>query len=274
MPWTDLRTPFRPFLGLLCLASTPPTKEQSNDQAHIEVVRCAGRHRGALRHERVGLRAKRHVAAVRQRRGIVATPVLRHRVDQREHQQEIGTLLRTRRGALPPAPGQVDLGNSYTVTLEWDTTEGGRHAYDYLSSFDATESFGNDPCSGVSGCIPVPTSIVPIPTDFNVTTRGVTQAPGVFTMFGSSITAVSAYTLAGSYTGRSTTHITVTFTANQANPVLAWGGHLAATVDWGLADGGGASFIPGSSFHMGIFALSGKNVGNQNRSISGVLRVF
>ena len=93
-------------------------------------------------------------------------------------------------------------------------------------------------------------------------------------MFGGSITAVSGYTLVGSYTGRSTTHITVTFTAQQANPVLAWGGHLAATVDWGLADGGGAAGIPGSSFHMGIFDLSGKNVGNQNRSISGILTVF
>ena len=156
-----------------------------------------------------------------------------------------------------------------TVTLEWDTTDGGRHAYDYLTSFDRTELLvmGNNPCSGVAGCNLGTFTTFPIPVDPQVGSGGVTQVPGVFVLFGGTITGVSGYTFIGDYSGRSSTLITVTFTANQAASVLAWGGHLAAQVDWG--PGQAASNVNGS-FQTRLYQTSGRSQGNQARSISGV----
>jgi hypothetical protein len=103
--------------------------------------------------------------------------------------------------------------------------------------------------------------------DPNVSGQGVTQIPGqVFTMWGGTITGVSAYTLSGTYAGNSSTAITITFTPSQANPVLAWGGHIAEQADWALL-GGSANNIPGSPYHTRLIDLNGAG-GNQDRSLS------
>jgi hypothetical protein len=166
--------------------------------------------------------------------------------------------------------GYIPGSTGHTVTLEWDTTDGGRHAYDYLATFDRTETLamGNNPCSGVAGCSLGTFTTFPIPLDPQVAGAGVTQVPGVFALFGGTITSVSAYTLIGSYSGRSTTLITLVFTANQTNSVLAWSGHLASRIDWGLADGTAADV--NGSFQTRLFQSSGRSQGNQARSISGV----
>jgi hypothetical protein len=161
----------------------------------------------------------------------------------------------------------LTIGSTNTVTIEWDTTKAGKHAIDYLTSYNRTESVGNDPCSGVAGCGAATT--FPIPLDPNVAAAGVTQIGGqVFTMFGGTITSVSAYTLTGTYAGDSSTRITITFTANTTNPVLAWGGHIADRQDW-AAQGGSASDISGSPYHSRILDLNGSG-GNQDRSLSNV----
>jgi hypothetical protein len=160
-----------------------------------------------------------------------------------------------------------------TVTIEWDTTQGGKHAIDYLMSYNFTEpSPGNNPCSGVTGntsCTNNTPTTFPIPLDPNVSGQGVTQIPGqVFTMWGGTITSVTAYALSGSYAGNSSTRIQITFTPTVANPVLAWAGHIADRNDWaGL--GGSASDIPGSPYHMRLIELNGSG-GNQDRSLSNV----
>lgn len=100
---------------------------------------------------------------------------------------------------------------SHAVTIEWDTTQQGKHAIDYLTSFNRTETTA-DPCSGVAGCgATVSTSA--ITADPNVTGAGVTPASGVFTLYGGTITNVSAYTLSGTYAGSSSTRITISFKA-------------------------------------------------------------
>src|SRR3989454_104538 len=42
-------------------------------------------------------------------------------------------------------------GTSYSVTIGYDTIVGGKNAYDYLTTYNRTESSA-DPCTGVSGC--------------------------------------------------------------------------------------------------------------------------
>lgn len=163
-----------------------------------------------------------------------------------------------------------------TVTLGYDTTKGGKHALDYLTSFDRTETLamGNNPCSGVSGCSLGTFTTFPIPTDPKVTAGfdqipangdDITQIPGVFTLFGGTITGVSAYTTSGSYAGDSHTSITITFTAGSANMVLSWGGHIGTRADWGALNS--AVFISGSPYHMSQDGCS-FGCGSQDRALS------
>ncbi len=139
------------------------------------------------------------------------------------------------------------IGNTYTITIEYDTTQGGKHALDYLTSFDRTEPTpGNNPCTQKQGgsivtiCNPLSFVTIPIPVDPNVAagqdgipgnSDDITQIAGVFTLFNGNTMSIvnpgSPYTLSGSYAANSSTSITVQFNATAATAVLAWGGHIA-----------------------------------------------
>jgi len=154
------------------------------------------------------------------------------------------------------------------ITFQWDTTEAGVHAYDYLKAVDATETLGMglNPCSGVAGCALGSFTTIAIPADPNVTAAGVTPDPGFFTMFGATPTSVSYGSAVGTRNGRSSATISVTFTAFTSNPVLAWSGHLASPLDWGA--GLGASNVSGT-LQMRLYSFNGKNK-SQTQSLSGV----
>jgi uncharacterized repeat protein (TIGR01451 family) len=154
--------------------------------------------------------------------------------------------------------------NSHTVTIEWDTTKGGTHALDYITTFNRTVA-NADPCLGISGC--TSSTTFPIPADPQVTGAGVTPADGNFTLYGGTITAVSAYSYANGtgFSGDKSARLTITFTASKVNPVLAWGGHIATRLDWGA--GGSAVAISGSPYHTRLVSLDGSG-GNQDRSLS------
>jgi len=168
-------------------------------------------------------------------------------------------------------------GSSYTVTIEYDTTKSGKHALDYLTSFDRTETLamGNNPCSGVTGCTLGTFTTATIPVDPKVTAGqdqvpangdDIAQLPGVFTLFSGTINGVSAYSYSGSYAGDSSTRISITFTANASSVVLAWGGHIGTRLNWGINNS--AVAISGSPYHMRNFDFSAGNIGQQDRSLS------
>lgn len=154
---------------------------------------------------------------------------------------------------------------THTVTIEWDTTKSGKHAYDYLRTYNAAPQTGASPCSG-AGC--TTSSTVAIPTDANVATGmtpPATQAPGVFTMWRGALASTGGYATSGLYSGDSSTRISITFTTStDDNPVLAWSGHIASELDWGI--GTSASGISGSPYHMRLLDLDGAG-GNQDRSL-------
>ena len=163
-------------------------------------------------------------------------------------------------------------GATYTTTIQYDTTQDGKHATDYLMTFNATEVTA-DPCtgSGVPSCA-APTTF-PIPLDPNVSGAGVTQVPGQnFTMYNGSISIVSAYTLTGTYAGTSKTSITLTFSPTaDGTAVIAWGGHISTRIDWGV--GNSAIAIDGAPYHMRLIGFTCSNVancsvGNQDRSLA------
>ena len=153
--------------------------------------------------------------------------------------------------------GGLTVGSSdNTVQVRYSSLDAGVHSVDYLTSFDRTDTLaeGNNPCAGVDGCSLGTFTTFPIPIDQRVTEF---QQPGVLTMFGSTITSVSAYTVEESGGGE-TTSFTVTFTANQSTVVLAWGAHIAAPVDHGqgqtTADTDGSRFVNGASLRGGRVA--------------------
>src|SRR5436309_13746449 len=146
--------------------------------------------------------------------------------------------------------GSLAPNTSHYVTIQWDTTKGGKHAIDYPTSYNRTEKNGNDPCSDVPGCGSPTTFALPpdVNTGLNLPPAKASPSDGrwdqVFTLFNGTITSVQfvdpsisgatvPYNLTGTYSGDSSTSITVTFTAASATPVLAWGGHIANRKDWG-----------------------------------------
>lgn len=172
----------------------------------------------------------------------------------------------------------VSIGDPHTITIEWDTTKNGKHAVDYIGTYKETETDA-DPCSGVTGCGGT-FDTAPIPLDAKVLagqdeTAGngddIVQIPGELTLFGGNITAVSGYTISGSYAGDSSTSIVIEFTSTVDNPVLAWSGHIATRDDWGLTNS--AISITGSPYHMRLLDIDGKG-GNQDRSLSAEAIIF
>lgn len=159
---------------------------------------------------------------------------------------------------------------SHTVVIEWDTTQGGKHAIDYLTSWNRTVTTAK-PCLGVSGCSGSPSTFA-IPADPQVTGAGVTPVAGSFALWGGTITGVSAYSGGAAFpTGNNTRQIAITFTAAVANPVLAWGGHISTREDWGMD--GSAVAISGSPYHTRLISLDGAG-GNQDRALQAAAVVF
>ncbi len=178
--------------------------------------------------------------------------------------------------------------STYAVNIAWETTKGGKRALDYLTSYDYSETTA-DPCAGLT-CA-APTSQLPIPIDpdvgaIQVGGQNFTIFGGTFPVAGSSIPNTGTlcatdpciissnptpYQLSGVYTGDSKRSLTVYFTASSTSAVLAWGGHIASALDWGV--GNSASTISGSPYHMILSDFDCSNdtrcsTGEQDRSLS------
>src|SRR5919201_2009705 len=149
---------------------------------------------------------------------------------------------------------------SHTLVIQYDTLQGSNHAYDYLGSYNRTETSA-DPTSGVSGlnagnCVAVPVDLLNV-----FANPGSSQTPGCIQIWNGTITGLS-YGVADPTDKRS---VIVSFTASDPTVLLAWGGHVASQIDWGL--GNSASAISGSPYHMRLLTLDGPHLGNQDRSI-------
>ena len=153
-------------------------------------------------------------------------------------------------------------GDTYSVTIGWDTTKGGKHALDYLGTFDYSylplnpaEDYGlADWVFDDTYAIPVNTFMTSDP-QWN---PGSVQTPGVFTIWDGNLTAVSAYTNPVSYAGDTMTSITLTFIAGDTDVVIAWGGHIASRVDWGFGNSAAAiSGVTAAKVALGSNGVTG-----------------
>lgn len=181
-------------------------------------------------------------------------------------------------------------GETYAVTIEWDSTKNGKHAQDYLTTFNRTETTADLCVGGVCSGSP---QMLTIPADPNVTGAGVTPLAGQkFHLYGGTFVTSgavvantgnlcatasctissnpSAYSLQGSYADTSQTRLTLYVTAAESQIVLGWGGHISTRLNWGLD--GSAVAISGSPYHMRIhdFRCSDEancGVGSMDRSL-------
>ncbi|HEY8173458.1 MAG TPA: hypothetical protein VIH21_10275, partial [Dehalococcoidia bacterium] len=137
----------------------------------------------------------------------------------------------------------------HQIHINYDFTAGGNKAYDFLATYNASETV--DLCAvgggGVSSMCPVlpAPSTVTFPSDAFVANTlavsGAETASGVardLTIFGGSITNISGPLHDGSVSGNSSGDFVVTFTSVGSAVLLTWGGHLAQSSYWDVAAGG------------------------------------
>ncbi len=164
---------------------------------------------------------------------------------------------------------------THNIWIQFDNTKSSKHAYDYLTSWNTTES--GDPTSG-TGVSSASPSTLPITTPSNVFCgSGFIGGPGVvagsFTLYGGgTLTAMAYLTVAGTTgipsncTGDQSVTVQVTFTTTAGGDlVLAWGGHIATQQNWGV--GTSAINISGSPYHQRIIQIDTTSIGNQDRSL-------
>ena len=184
-----------------------------------------------------------------------------------------------------------------TITLRYEARKGTIHAYDSLTTWNLTVTGalrcdGLGSSSGTSDCVLGPASTIAIPTDPTVispftSASGATSAheiPGVFTMYGGTLTSVDPITHDCTTLGNCGTsgddyaHITIHFTVPASAPgdtsprkvQLLFGGHLAASLGargWGT--GLGSANINGGPYHIKWDLADGASIGNRDNQIQG-----
>ncbi len=168
------------------------------------------------------------------------------------------------------APSLVE-NQTYTIQLDWayagGTTDPQKLFFDYLTSYDATESasapFG--PGSDLAGFQTGLVSTVSIPNDPGDTGGSppnpptVVHAAGLFTLYNINPATVTfgSYTADPVNSNQEDRRLNITFTvANDGDDIVnetmnvgvAWGGHLATQADYGFQNG--AASFPGASPQM------------------------
>ncbi|MGH7735772.1 MAG: hypothetical protein ACREOE_19275, partial [Gemmatimonadales bacterium] len=100
-------------------------------------------------------------------------------------------------------------GSSHSATIQYQTTKGGHHAYDYLTTLNNTVP-APDPCAGLPNGVTCPSGTPDtsgnFPADPNVTPTSVPNPYGHMTCYGCTVTGFGSYSIAsGSYAADSLT---------------------------------------------------------------------
>lgn len=189
----------------------------------------------------------------------------------------------------------LPVGASITLTLGFDIKHSGKHAIDYLTSYNRLQPHfyashstpeNVDPLAGLSGTfsapmmfpLPPPSSIgSPMAGQPSASFSTLSDAEKQMTIFNGTISSITYLNQGDLNATQSEATINVTFTPSSATAVLAWGGHIGSRADWGFANGVpmSAGGVSGSPYHMRLKDWVNntappelKNLGNQDRSLS------
>ena len=167
---------------------------------------------------------------------------------------------------------------THNVVLEWDIRNSSEMAIDYVTHFQRIAETVN-PLSGLSGNFGPPVTVA-IPTPIpSLNVSGLPQpqssfaalAPSekLFTIYNGSIVSLnyvnnSQGNLGDLSASASSSDLQINFTCTNSTVVLAWGGHIASRLDWGV--GNSAAGISGSPYHTRLISVDGSG-GSQDRSL-------
>ena len=192
--------------------------------------------------------------------------------------------------ALITVPASTTAVTHHTIWVQYDSTVSSKHAYDYLTTWNRTET--GDPTSGQTGisstALPPTTAgadQIPPPIDLQATTCALVSArvpasPGVMTLYGPTGAGITGVTYAPAPGGTAeptncqgtSNSVTVQIafdvpaaSSGTAKLVLAWGGHIGTQQSWGT--GNSAVAISGSPYHERILEIDTTSIGNQDRSL-------
>jgi hypothetical protein len=176
-------------------------------------------------------------------------------------------------------------GSTHTVTFQYGTTKGGHHAYDYLTTWDASENWVlvADRCQDITGCTTAAETQFAMKNDLNVTdTIEPATSTRKFTIRGGTISSTSVPTIvSGTYAGDSETAVTVAFTVAGSGSMCAtkqgvtscgialwFGAHVAKSSEWTVFNGTtGAGSINGSPYHVALDKEDGTSVGQRDNQM-------
>ncbi|MFV8839390.1 hypothetical protein, partial [Salinimicrobium soli] len=185
-----------------------------------------------------------------------------------------------------PVPYHIELinlkvGDTYNITLGFDTKKGGKHAQDYLTTYDYPgkhNAFGHAPeainpltNTGLAGSGMSPLYVaIPLPINNYMTSvstggSGKMEPITTFTALNANDRRFAFWNVASTAPdipvlkwvdpsqnfetdAVAESHLKITFKATAATVVIAWAGNIAEEATWG--EGMSARSIPGSSFHM------------------------
>lgn len=174
----------------------------------------------------------------------------------------------------------------HRLVIEWDTLQGGAHAIDYITHYNRLAphtQFGDhtapeliQPLDGLPGPFSPPLSFpIPAPNPPGSPVPGLPASSFLalpeperdMTIWNGRISALAYLDQQSLATNSSSTRLAIDFTADRDTVVIAWGGHIAAKLDWGA--GRSATSIGGSPYHMRKIELDGAG-GNQDRSVQAL----
>ena len=196
-------------------------------------------------------------------------------------------------------PGDTDI----YLTIDYKFTKGGKYAFDFLATYDLTESAAILSAGGLfADSTPLSTltevevdfTALEIPDDPAISTDDLLVGPQYFAIGGDVVKDTSdpngpsvipvPFTLTGDTTGDSEKSITLKITTTSGDDlelVLAWGGHLAigdGADNWPLGHGSGS--ISGAPYHQSVSGFvdqngngeadGGEKIGPGDRSIHNV----
>ncbi len=173
----------------------------------------------------------------------------------------------------------------HTIHLNYDFTAGGNEAYDFLATWNDTESPGlcasgggavSSLCPGLPAANTKAFASDPFapgsPTKAGKTVAGAEAFAGVsrnLTLYGGTIDSVTVPSHSGPVGNNSSADIIVTFTTSGSAALFAWGAHIAQSDYWVTTTNApnGAAAVSGAPWHMRTQNLDGSGNKNQDRSI-------
>ena len=113
--------------------------------------------------------------------------------------------------------------STHTVTFQYGTTKGGKHAYDFLTSWDSSENWITpaDRCQDIYGCEGASETTLTILNDTGDSGHFETGIRNFVMRGGTLVNATVPTLVSGTYTGDSETDVTITYTVDASGDMCS-----------------------------------------------------